>query len=72
MVSNHELGKYQDAEEARRWASRNFVLGSILAAAVLMAMAGLTLTPKLFVGNGGVARPARKGFGEPHRVHGPI
>jgi hypothetical protein len=44
---------------------------------------GLTLTPKLFVGNGGVdiertadsssvARPARKGFGEPHRVHGPI
>ena len=84
MVSNHELGKYHDAEEARRWASRNFVLGPILAAAVfLMAVAGLTLTPKLFVGNGGfdiertadsssVTRPARKGFGEFHRVHGPI
>jgi hypothetical protein len=84
MVSNHELGKYHDAEEARRWASRNFVLGPILAAAVLlMTVAGLTLTPKLFVGNGGfdiertadsssVARPARKGFGEFHRVHGPI
>ena len=52
MVSKHELRSYQDADG---WASRNLVLGSILAAAVLMmAVAGLTLAPKLLVGNGAV------------------
>ena len=54
MVGKHELRSYQDAD-GRRWESRNLVLGSILAASVLtMAVAGLTLTPKLLVGNGGV------------------
>jgi hypothetical protein len=55
MVSKHELRSYQDAD-GRRWESRNLVLGSILAAAVLImaVAAGLTLKPKLLVGNGGV------------------
>jgi hypothetical protein len=55
MVCKNELRRYQDAEEARRWASRNFVLGSIFAAMVLlMAVAGSTMMPKPYVGNGGV------------------
>jgi hypothetical protein len=54
MVSKHELRSYQD-EDDRRWASRNLVLGSILAAAVLMmAAAAFMLTPKPSVGHGGV------------------
>jgi hypothetical protein len=55
MVSKHEqLRSYQD-EEGRRWVSRNLVLGSILAAAVLfMAVAAFTMTPKPSVGHGGV------------------
>ena len=54
MVSKHELRSYQ-GEDGRRWESRNLFLGSILAAAVLMmAVAGLTLTAKPYVGNGGV------------------
>jgi hypothetical protein len=52
MVSKHELRSYQDADG---WASRNLVLGSILAAALLMmAVAGSTMAPKPYVGNGGV------------------
>jgi hypothetical protein len=55
MVSKRELRRYQDAEEARRWASGNFVLGSIFAATVLlMAVAGSTMAPNPYVGNGGV------------------
>ena len=55
MVSKHELRRYQDEEEARRWASRNFVLGSIFAAAVLLlAVAGSTMAPKPYVDNGGI------------------
>ena len=51
MVSKHELRSYQDG----RWASRNLILGSILAAAVLMmAVVGATLTPKPYVDQGGV------------------
>ena len=55
MVGKHEVRRYQDTNEARRWASRNFVLGSIFAAAVvLMAVAGSTMAPKPYVVNGGV------------------
>jgi hypothetical protein len=55
MVGKHELRRYQDAQEARRWASRNFVLGSIFAATlVLMAVSGSTMAPKPYVGNAGV------------------
>jgi hypothetical protein len=55
MVSKRELRRYQDSEEARRWASRNFVLGSIFAATVLlMAVAGSTMAPTPHVGSGGV------------------
>jgi hypothetical protein len=55
MVSKQERRRHQDAEEARRWASRNFVLGSIFAAAVLfMGVAGSTMAPKPYAGNGGV------------------
>ena len=51
MVSKHELRSYQDG----RWASCNLILGSILAAAVLMmAVVGATLTPKPYVDQGGV------------------
>jgi hypothetical protein len=55
MVSKHEqLRSYQD-ENGRRWVSRNLVLGSILAAAVLfMAVAAFTMTPKPYVANSGV------------------
>ena len=43
MVSKNELRGYQGAS-VERWASRNFVLGSIAAAALLiMAMAGFTM-----------------------------
>jgi hypothetical protein len=52
MVSTQELRGYQDTKDARRWTSRNFVLGSIFAAAVLlMAVAGSTMAPKPYVGN---------------------
>jgi hypothetical protein len=55
MISQRELRRYQDAEEMRCWASRNFVLGSIVAAAVLfMAVAGSTMVPKPHEGAGGV------------------
>ena len=55
MVSKYELRRYQDAQEAKRWTSRNFVLGSIFAAAVvLMAVAGSTMAPKPYVDNAGV------------------
>jgi hypothetical protein len=51
MVSKGEL-LYRNAEETRRWVNRNFVLGSIFAAAVLlMAVAGSTMAPKPYVGN---------------------
>ena len=54
MVSKHELRSYQNAD-LRRWESRNLILGSILVAALLvMAVAGLTLTAKPYVGNGGL------------------
>ena len=55
MVSKHEqLRSYQD-EDGRRWVSRNLVLGSILAAALLMmAVTGSTMAPKPYVRNGGV------------------
>jgi hypothetical protein len=52
MVSKHELRSYQD-EDDRRWASRNFVLGSA-AAVLMMAVAAFVLTPKPSVGHGGV------------------
>jgi hypothetical protein len=52
MVSKHELRSYQDADG---WESRNLVLGSILAAALLvMAAAGSTMASKPYVGKGGV------------------
>jgi hypothetical protein len=53
MASKGEL-LYRNAEEAGRWVNRNFILGSIFAAAVLlMAVAGSTMVPKS-VSNGGV------------------
>jgi hypothetical protein len=62
MVGKHELRRYLDSDEARRWANRNFVLGSIFAAAVLMmAVAGSTMAPKPSVGNGGVDISASQG-----------
>jgi hypothetical protein len=43
MVSKNELRSYQDMS-VERWASRNFVLGSIIAGALLiMAVAGSTM-----------------------------
>ena len=55
MISKRELRRYRDAEEMRCWASRNFVLGSIVAAAVLFtAVAGSSMVPKPHAGDGGV------------------
>ena len=54
MVSKGEL-LHRNAEETGRWVSRNFVVGSIFASAVvLMAVAGSTMAPKPYVGNSGV------------------
>ena len=54
MVSKGEL-LYRNADEVGRSVSRNFVLGSIFAAAVLlMAVAGSTMAPKPYASNGGV------------------
>ena len=54
MVSKGER-LYRNAEETRRWVSRNFVLASIFAGTVLlMAVAGSTMMPKPYVDNGGV------------------
>ena len=46
MVSEHELRSYQGAE-GRLWQSRNFVLGSMVAAALLLtALVGSTMEPQ--------------------------
>jgi hypothetical protein len=51
MVSKGEL-LYRNADETGRWVSRNFAVGSIFAAAVvLMAVAGSTMAPKPYVSN---------------------
>ena len=61
MASQRELRKYQDPEEARRRASRNFTLGWMLALAVLMmAAAGSTLTAKPGSGEDVVANIAQR------------
>jgi hypothetical protein len=61
MVSKNELRGYQDMS-VERWTSRNFVLCSIIAAAVvLMAVVGSTMAPKPYLGNGGVDISASQG-----------